>query len=182
MNGPASRGAVTAGKTSGPSGAGEAGEAGDAATLTIRRPGPADAAGIGDVWLASWRATFDFEPAYPDETCRRWLATEVVPLNETWVAVDGDSDGAIVALMALSDEMIEQLYVAPAWIGRGLGRRLVEFAMDRRPAGLDLFCFVVNAGARGFYERMGFRAVAVGDGSRNAERQPEIRFAWRPFS
>ena len=103
-----------------------------------------------------------------------------MPLNETWVAVDGD--GAIVALMALSDEMIEQLYVAPAWIGRGLGRRLVEFAMERRPAGLDLFCFVVNAGARAFYERMGFTAVSVGDGSRNAERQPEIRYAWRPAS
>jgi GNAT superfamily N-acetyltransferase len=132
------------------------------------------------VWLASWRATFDFEPAYPDETCRRWLASEIVPLNETWVAVDGD--GVVVALMALSDEMIEQLYVAPAWIGRGLGRRLVELAMDRRPVGLDLFCFAVNAAARGFYERMGFVAVGFGDGSRNAERQPEIRYAWRPAS
>jgi len=175
MAGQASRGAIRAA-----SAGGSAGGSGNPDALTIRRAEPADAAGIGDVWLASWRATFDFDPAYPDETCRRWLATEVVPLNETWVSVDGDGDGAIVALMALSDDMIEQLYVAPAWIGRGLGRRLVEFAMDRRPAGLDLFCFVVNAGARGFYERMGFVAVAVGDGSRNAERQPEIRYAWRP--
>ena len=68
------------------------GAAGDGAPLdvdavTIRRAEPADADGIGDVWLASWRATFDFEPAYPDDICRRWLATEIMPRNETWVGV-----------------------------------------------------------------------------------------------
>jgi len=26
----------------------------------------------------------------------------------------------------------------------------------------------------------GFTAVAFGDGSRNSERQPEVRYAWRP--
>ena len=65
--------------------------------------------------------------------------------------------------------MIEQLYVAPAWIGRGLGRRLVELAKERRPAGLDLYCFAVNAGPARFYERMGFAAVAV------RRRQPATR-------
>ena len=34
--------------------------------------------------------------------------------------------------MALSDDMIEQLYVAPAWIGRGLGQRLVALAEGQR--------------------------------------------------
>ena len=149
-----------------------------AGAVTIRRAEPGDVVGIGDVWLASWRATFDFDPAYPDEVCRRWLATEIVPLNETWVAID--DRGTVIGLMALSDEMIEQLYVAPAWIGHGLGRRLVALAKEHRPTGLDLYCFVVNARARRFYERMGFAAVSFGDGSRNAERQPEVRFAWRP--
>ena len=76
--------------------------------------------------------------------------------------------------------LIEQLYVAPVWIGRGLGRRFIELARERRAAGLDLYCFAVNASARAFYERMGFAAVGFGDGNRNAERQPEIRYAWRP--
>ena len=166
MAGPAARRATADGVT-----------ARDSETGTIRRAEPADADGIGDVWLASWRATFDFEPAYPDDVCREWLATEIVPRNETWVAVDGD--GAVIGLMALSDDMIEQLYVAPAWIGRGLGRRFVTLARERRPAGLDLFCFAVNANGRAFYERVGFTAVGFGDGSRNSERQPEIRYAWR---
>jgi GNAT superfamily N-acetyltransferase len=147
--------------------------------VTIRRAGGGDAGGLGDVWLASWRATFDFEPGHPDDDVRRWLATELLPRHETWVAVD--SDGVVVGLMALSDEMLEQLYVAPAWIGRGLGRRFVAVAKERRPAGLDLYCFAVNGRARQFYEREGFQAIAFGDGTRNEERQPDIRYAWRPL-
>jgi len=150
----------------------------DAEVVTIRRAEPDDADGIGDVWLASWRATFDFDPGYPDAACRQWLATEIVPNNETWVAVDGHA--TVIALMALSDDMVDQLYVTPAWIGRGVGRRLLAIAKDRRPAGLGLYCFVVNANARRFYERQGFSAVAFGDGSRNSEHQPDIRYAWRP--
>jgi pimeloyl-ACP methyl ester carboxylesterase/ribosomal protein S18 acetylase RimI-like enzyme len=155
-----------------------AADAADAARLTIRRAGPDDGLGIGDVWLASWRATFDFPPSHPDADVRRWLAEELVPRHETWVAVD--PGGRVVAVMALSDTMIEQLYVAPDWIGRGLGRRLVDLARERRPAGLELFCFQANQRARAFYEHLGFIAVAEGDGSGNEERQPDIRYAWRP--
>ncbi len=152
--------------------------AADPGTITIRRAGPGDAAAIGDVWLASWRATFDFEPAHPDDDVRRWLATELVPRHETWVAID--FDGTVVGLMALSADMIEQLYVTPAWIGHGLGRRFVALAKERRPAGLDLYCFAVNGNARRFYERAGFEPIAYGDGSGNEERQPDVRYAWRP--
>ena len=60
---------------------------------TIRRAEPGDAGGIGDVWLTSWRATFDFEPSHPDDDVRRWLATELVPRHETWVAVEPRRNG-----------------------------------------------------------------------------------------
>lgn len=169
-------GRAAADGTASPAGA----SAAHASTVTIRRANAGDAGAIGDVWLASWRATFDFEPGHPDDDVRRWLATELLPRNETWVAVD--TDGVVVALMALSDAMVEQLYVSPGWIGRGVGRRFVDLAKERRPAGLDLYCFRVNGRARHFYEREGFRAIAFGDGSGNEERQPDIRYAWRPAS
>ncbi|HUQ77725.1 MAG TPA: GNAT family N-acetyltransferase, partial [Patescibacteria group bacterium] len=152
--------------------------AGDASTVTIRRADADDGAALGDVWLSSWRATFEFEPGHPDDDVRRWLATEMLPNNETWVAVD--ADGVVVGLMALSDAMVAHLYLAPPWIGRGLGHRFVDLAKERRPAGLDLYCFQANSRARHFYEREGFRAIAFGDGSGNEERQPDIRYAWRP--
>lgn len=148
--------------------------------LVIRRATADDASGIGDVWLASWRATFDFPPGHPDDDVRRWLAGELVPNSETWVAVDGSAAGRVVALMALSDDKVEQLYVAPDWIGHGIGRRLIDLAKTRRPAGLDLYCFQVNAFARRFYERHGFVAVAFGDGSGNEERQPDVLYRWHP--
>ena len=68
----------------------------------------------------------------------------------------------------------------PDRIGTGIGGRLVELAKTRRPEGIDLFCFAVNSRARAFYEHRGFVAVATGDGSGNVERQPDIRYAWRP--
>ncbi len=148
--------------------------------LTFRRAEPDDADAIGDVWLTSWRATFPFPPGHPDEDVRRWLRDELVPNAETWVAVDPDAGGRVVGMMALSTTMIEQLYLAPDWVGRGLGRRFVELAKEHRPTGVELYCFQANHRARTFYEGQGFVAVAFGDGSANEERQPDIRYAWRP--
>jgi len=146
--------------------------------IAIRRAETSDGPALGDVWLASWRATFDFPPGHPDDDVRAWLANELLPNRETWVATD--PAGRVVALMALTDSMVDQLYVAPDWIGHGIGGRLIELAKARRPDGLDLFCFQVNARARRFYEGGGFVAVATGDGSGNEEGQPDIRYAWRP--
>ena len=148
--------------------------------LLLRRAREDDGPASGDVWLRSWRATFDFPPAHPDDDVRHWLATELLPSTEAWVAVDPDQDGRVVALMALSDTKVEQLYVAPEWIGHGVGRRLIELAKGRRPDGLDLWCFQVNAGARRFYERNDFVPILFGDGSTNEERQPDILYRWRP--
>jgi GNAT superfamily N-acetyltransferase len=149
------------------------------APVDIRRATVDDAKAIGDVWLGSWRATFDFEPSHPDDDVRRWIREELVPHHETWVATEGATQD-VVALLALSDSMVEQLYVRPDRIGHGIGRRLLAFAKGERPSGLELYCFAANARARRFYERNGFEAAAFGDGSGNMERQPDVLYRWRP--
>ncbi len=150
------------------------------AAVTIRRATPADAAAVADVWLASWRATFDFSPGHPDDEVRTWVGQELLPSTEAWVAAD--PAGRVIGVMALSEAMVEQLYLAPDWIGRGVGARLLDLAKERRPAGLDLYCFQANRRARRFYERHGFAPVAFGDGTGNEEHQPDIRYAWRPMA
>jgi ribosomal protein S18 acetylase RimI-like enzyme len=154
------------------------GDAAPADRVRIRRARPEDGPGVGDVWLDAWHATFDFPPGHPDDDVRRWLAEELPTLYEAWVAVT--PDGRVVALMAVSDTMVEQLYVAPDHHRAGIGSQLLALAKERRPDGLDLYCFQANHRARRFYEARGFVEIARGDGSGNEEHQPDIRYAWRP--
>lgn len=145
--------------------------------VELRPAARTDAAKIAELYLASFKATYNFPLAHSDDQVRRWIAEILLPTHEVWVAAD--AEGSIVGMMALSAEMLDQLYIAPSWTGRGIGSRLVDLAKRRRSAGLDLFTFQVNTNARRFYERRGFSQVELGDGSDNEEGQPDVRYAWR---
>jgi GNAT superfamily N-acetyltransferase len=148
--------------------------------IELRPADQRDAGPIADVYLASFHATYDFPLAHTDEQVRQWIADVLVPTREVWLA---DAPGrGVVALLALTSDMLDQLYVAPGWTGRGIGSRLISLAKARRPHGLDLYTFQVNASARRFYERNGFAEIALGSGSDNEEGQPDVRYAWRPPS
>ncbi len=145
--------------------------------ITIRRAVLADAPAVADVYLAAFKATYDFPLAHTDEECRGWLAEEVVPRMETWVAETG---GRVVAMMVLDEAGIGHLYVDPPWHRHGIGSRLMELAKQRRQRGLELYTFQVNERARRFYERHGFVVAMLGDGSGNEEGQPDVLYRWRP--
>lgn len=151
----------------------------ESTTITLRRAAAADASAVADVYLASFHATYDFPLAHTDDEVRRWIRDVVVATRETWVAIDGDG-GPVVAMMVVGPGELDQLYVAPDRLGRGIGRRLLEQAQRSSPVGLALFTFQVNARARRFYERNGFVATWFGDGTANEEGQPDVRYAWRP--
>lgn len=142
----------------------------------LRRAAPTDASAIADIHLAAFRATYVFGMAHSDEEVRAWIGETLLPTTETWVAEAGE---AVVGFVSLGDGWVEQLYVAPGHTGRGIGSRLIAVAKERRPDGLQLWTFQVNAGARRFYERHGFTAVEMTDGAGNEERQPDVRFAWK---
>jgi GNAT superfamily N-acetyltransferase len=146
--------------------------------VQTRLAAPEDAQAIAEVYLASFAATYEFPLAHSQADVRRWIADILLRTREVWVATA--PDGSIVAMMALADDMVDQLYVAPEWTGQGIGSRLMGRAKSRRPDGLDLYTFQVNGGARRFYERHGFVQVALGDGTDNEEHQPDVRYAWRP--
>lgn len=146
-------------------------------SISLRRATLADAPAAADVYLRSFKATYAFPLAHPDDEVRDWVRSRLVPELETWVAVDDD---AIVGFMTLAPGWLEHLYVDPARLGEGIGRRLLELAKHRQPDGLLLWTFQVNDRARRFYERNGFSAVQFGDETNNEERQPDVQYAWRP--
>jgi GNAT superfamily N-acetyltransferase len=74
---------------------------------------------------------------------------------------------------------IEQLYLAPAAVGQGLGSRLLALALAELPGPVRLWTFQANTGARRFYERQGFSAIEFGDGSGNEEGCPDVLYERR---
>jgi GNAT superfamily N-acetyltransferase len=149
---------------------------GDArSNTTLRRATRGDAEAVAAVYLRSFRAAYRFPLAHTDEEVRAWIGRVVIPERETWVAVDR---GVVVGMMVLDGAELDQLYLLPGWTGRGIGSRFVELAKGLRPQGMGLYTFQVNVGARRFYERHGFVLVDENDGSRNEERQPDVRYAW----
>jgi GNAT superfamily N-acetyltransferase len=149
-----------------------------ASDVTLRPATANDAMAVAEVYLASFHATYDFELAHTDDEVRAWIRQVVDAGGGWWVAVDAADE--VVAIMDLVPGVLDQLYVRPDRIGSGIGRRLLEVAMDRSPDGLSLYTFQVNARARRFYERNGFVAEWLGDGSGNEEGQPDVRYVWRP--
>jgi GNAT superfamily N-acetyltransferase len=149
---------------------------GPLADLTPRRARPDEVRAAADLWLRARRASVPQipPPVHRDDEVREWFDTVLFTSRELWVI---ESSGQVVALMALGGDWLDQLYVDPAWTGRGLGSRLVDLAQRRRGT-LDLWTFQANLGARKFYERHGFTVVASTEGD-NEEGAPDIRYHWR---
>ncbi|WP_329340370.1 GNAT family N-acetyltransferase [Streptomyces sp. NBC_00663] len=150
--------------------------------VTIRRATAPDAAATADVWLRSFAAALPsvVRPRSDDEV-REYFRDVVVPLRETWVAETTDpGNREIVGVMVLNGDLLSQLYLAPDRRGHGIGDRFVALAKERGPQGLHLWTFQVNKPAHRFYERHGFVAVEYTDGSGNEEREPDVRYVWRP--
>jgi len=84
-----------------------------------------------------------------------------------------------LGFVALSDLMLEHLYVASDAQRAGIGSALLETAKSRRPAGLRLWVFQRNEGALAFYARHGFTEIERTDGAGNEEGEPDVLLAWR---
>jgi GNAT superfamily N-acetyltransferase len=134
--------------------------------VLFRTATSADADGV---YLASRKRFLPFAPlAHSDAEVRRWVADHLIPSAGVTVAC---RDGGVVGMMAVSRDAeaswIDQLYVDPSAVARGIGTRI------------RLYTFQANDGALRFYARHGFRTLAFGDGSGNEEGCPDVLCEWR---
>lgn len=105
---------------------------------------------------------------------RVYLSGTVLPGNQVWIA---EADGCVAGFIAFGQGWVNQLYVAPAFQGRGIGTELLTVAM-RCNETLQLWAFEVNVPAIQFYERRGFRIVERTDGAANEAKRPDVRMEW----
>ena len=130
-----------------------------------------------DELILMWRASFDagvgvIDP-HPLSEQRCYFLTEVLPRNEVRLAVQ---QNVVVGFVAASAESVAQLYVHVGYQGRGIGTQLLTWAKERSNATLWLYTYARNLGARAFYERHGF--VAVAHGFEPILQLEDIKYQW----
>ena len=114
---------------------------------------------------------------HPLDDVHHHFATVVLPHRDTWFAVEGDDDRRPPRPRArLGRPPLPRTRAAP---DEGIGTQLLDHAKQLQPDGLDLWAFRSNTGARRFYERHGFVAVAFTEGD-NEEGEPDVRYHWSP--
>jgi GNAT superfamily N-acetyltransferase len=125
----------------------------------VRDAVPADVASLQEVFRRSSLSNEDDRAnllAHP-ETLE--FASEAVAELRTRVATDGD--GQVVGFVTVAHSAgfveLEDLFVDPDWMRRGVGRRLVLDVVDRaRRAGVGRVEVTANQHALAFYEDAGF--------------------------
>src|SRR5579862_27066 len=109
---------------------------------------PAEFPQVVEVWEASVRATHHFV-SESDIQFFRPLVGESLP-NVPDLACVRDSDNNIVGFIGISGSEIESLFIHPDWRGKGVGRRLIRYAVEERGA-TTLDVNEQNEQALGFY-------------------------------
>ena len=132
--------------------------------LAVRRAGPEDAEAIGRL-LHDFNTEYDDVTPGPARLAER--VTELMRSGETAVLVGGAGPDGLAVLRLRpsiwSDALecyLAELYVVPARRGEGLGRALMDAAIDlARAEGadyMDLGTSEDDVAARALYERSGF--------------------------
>lgn len=111
---------------------------------------------IARVWMDSWVSTgLDEASQFLLAQLRARIPKEV---EDGWTLFVADDDGALAAMLALHlpKRYLDQLFVAPAYQGRSLGRHLLTFTRACLPDEICLRCVRENEKAWRWYEREGF--------------------------
>ena len=111
---------------------------------------------IARLWMASWVST-GLDTASPSllEKLRARIPREI---DAGWSLFIADDGGRLAAMLAfhLLKKNLDQIFVAPEYQGRSLGRQLLAFTRTLLPDEMWLRCALKNEKAWRWYEREGF--------------------------
>ena len=138
---------------------------------------PYDASRL-DALIPMWRASFEagvgIVDPHPLAEQRAYFEREVLPRCDVRVAL---VDGELRGFVAATRESVAQLHVRVGYHRRGIGSAMLAWAKAQSAGSLWLYTFARNAGARAFYDRRGFTAVA--HGFEPTWQLDDVRYEWR---
>jgi ribosomal protein S18 acetylase RimI-like enzyme len=111
---------------------------------------------IARVWMNSFCSTGIAEPSnFLLANLRARIPLEV---EKGWSLFVADDDGALAAMLALHlpKQYLDQLFVAPEYQGKSLGRTLLAYTRTLLSDEIELRCIRENEKAWRWYEREGF--------------------------
>jgi len=142
--------------------------------ISIRRAAPKEAEMLTEIaiaakrhwgyperWMEFWKPQLTFSRAYFGE-------------NESWVAeTDHTPIGFYTILEKAGSAWLENLWVLPEFIGKGVGKELFLHAVAlARQRGYESLQLEADPNATGFYEKMGMKKV--GERVSEVEGQPRV--------
>jgi len=125
-------------------------------TPIIRPALPHEYDEVARVWMESWVSTGLAEASnFLLANLRARVRHEI---EHGWTLYVADDGGAFAAMLALHlpDKYLDQLFVAPAYQGKSIGRQLLAFTRQQLPDEIWLRCVRENEKAWRWYEREGF--------------------------
>ncbi len=169
--------------------------------MNLRPATPEDAVSIADLHTASWRATYSavLTPAYLEQTVpveRRelWRQRMAFPRPDQQVLLIEQGNQLAGFACAFAGESVqwgsylENLHVAAAFQGRGLGAALIanvaHWCAQRYPAlGLYLFVNQDNVRAQRFYQSLGANNAETAEWhAPDGSTVPTFRFTWQSIA
>ena len=122
-----------------------------------------------NVWESSVKATHLFLTREEIENIKRYVPQALRAVKHLLVAENEADDP--VAFAGIDGQKLEMLFVCAEYRGRGIGRRLLQYAVENYAVN-ELAVNEQNPQAAGFYEHMGFRVYKRSDTDEQGNAYP----------
>lgn len=110
-----------------------------------------------EIWEASVRETHDFLTESDIEFFKPLILNEYLDAVELRAAVD--DTGMIIGFVGIAEGIVEMLFITPECRGKGVGRLLLEYAIESLEATL-VDVNEQNIQAYRFYKHMNFQVIS----------------------
>ncbi len=108
---------------------------------------------------------------------RNWVFGNLLLTHDVVIAqFEGVDVGVLATTVDDQYAWINQLYLAPGFLGQGIGKYLLDYAFKVLPRPIRLWTFQENIRAIKFYEKNGFYSVNYTDGEGSEEKSPYVLY------